>query len=192
VKLDRSALEKLGFRDARVEKGEILTLKQHHASPISLLTSYPTLGYEFAVAEDEIIVAKRGGKQVRIFGRSFSGVFFMYTNKSNIYHAADEQIALCNSSIAAFVRTYSMFISKVCLLKAYFGDDHSFSRWKKCAREFAQFYAAVERNRDIDKSFWGEAKTELEDRFIHLRPPLIYYINAGRIAWPKEAGDAGG
>jgi hypothetical protein len=193
MKWDPSELEKLGFRDPRIEGKERPSLEQHHASLVSLLTSYATLGYEFAVAEDEIIVAERNHEQVRIFGRSFSGAFFIYGNKSEVYHAMEGEITICNSSIDTFVKTYSLFISKVCLLKAYFDDDddRALSRGEECAREFAEFYTAIEKKLRIDNSFWSEGRIELEEMFVQLRPPLIYYINAGKIAFPKRVSKRG-
>src|SRR5690349_16811911 len=88
-----------------------------HESPLSILADYPALGYEFVVHEGEVGSAKRDGEPVRIIGCNFGGLFFLREVGQEVFWGSDQETLRCNSNLINFARTYSYYISQVCLLK---------------------------------------------------------------------------
>lgn len=163
-----------------------LTLDEIRFNLLAYLEDYSKMGFSFVKADDELVELRKNQESYRLFGQCFLGAFvireegqvFLLCNQEGREVFQEERVFV-NSSLQAFISSYSLFLSAVFLLKAKFYEIEQVEV-EEIAANLKDQVLALEKPLEQELSFWEHMAYLIEDDGIVLRDDLFHLVNRGQ------------
>ena len=147
------------------------------------LEDYSKMGFSFVKAGDELVELRKNQESYRFVGRRFLG-FFVIGEEEQIFllcnqegrEVFQEARIYVNSSLQAFVSSYSLFLSALFLLKAKFYEIEQVEV-EEIAVNLKNQVLALEAHPEQELPFWEHMAYLIEDDGIVLRDDLFLILN---------------
>ena len=153
---------------------------------LAYLEDYSKMGFSFVKAGDELVELRRKQEVYRLFGQCFLG-FFVIGEEEQIFllcnsegrEVFQEDRVFVNSSLQAFISSYSLFLSSIFLLKAKFYEIEQ-DEVEEIAANLKDQVLALEKLLEQEVPFWEHMAYLIEDDGIVLRDDLFHLVNRGQ------------
>ena len=150
---------------------------------LAYLEDYSKMGFSFVKAGDELVELRKNQESYRFVGRCFLG-FFVIGEEEQIFllcnqegrEVFQEARIYVNSSLQAFVSSYSLFLSAVFLLKAKFYEIEQ-DEVEEIAANLKHQVLDLEAPLEQELPFWEHMAYLIEDDGIVLRDDLFHILN---------------
>ena len=150
---------------------------------LSYLEDYPKMGFSFVKVANELVELRRKQEVYRLFGQCFLG-FFVIGEEEQIFllcnsegrEVFQEDRVFVNSSLQAFISSYSLFLSSIFLLKAKFYEIEQ-DEVEEIAANLKNQVLALEAPLEQELPFWEHMAYLIEDDGIVLRDDLFHILN---------------
>ena len=150
---------------------------------LAYLEDYPKMGFSFVKADDELVELRKNQESYRLFGQCFLGAFvigegkqvFLLCNREG-REVFQEDRVFVNSSLQAFISSYSLFLSSIFLLKAKFYEIEQ-DEVEEIAANLKDQVLTLEEPLEQELPFWEHMAYLIEDDGIVLRDDLFHIIN---------------
>ena len=150
---------------------------------LAYLEDYPKMGFSFVKVANELVELRRKQEVYRLFGQCFLG-FFVIGEEEQIFllcnsegrEVFQEDRVFVNSSLQAFVSSYSLFLSSIFLLKAKFYEIEQ-DEVEEIAANLKSQVLALDKHLEQQLPFWEHMAYLIEDDGIVLRDDLFHIIN---------------
>lgn len=150
---------------------------------LAYLEDYSKMGFSFVKAGDEPVKLRREQESYRLFGQCFLGAFvigeeeqvFLLCNREG-REIFQESRVYVNSSLQAFVSSYSIFLSSIFLLKAKFYEIEQ-DEVEEIAANLMHQIITIEAPLEQELPFWEHMAYLIEDDGIVLRDDLFHILN---------------
>ena len=150
---------------------------------LAYLEDYSKMGFSFVKAGDELVELRRKQEVYRLFGQCFLGAFvigeeeqvFLLCNQEGREVFQEERVFV-NSSLQAFISSYSLFLSSIFLLKAKFYEMKQ-DEVEEIAANLKDQVLALEKPLEHEVPFWEHMTYLIEDDGIVLRDDLFHILN---------------
>ena len=147
------------------------------------LEDYPKMGFSFVKAVNELVELRREQESYRLFGQCFLGAFvireegqvFLLCNQEG-REVFQESRLYVNSSLQAFVTSYSIFLSSIFLLKAKFYEIEQ-EEVEEIAANLKDQILSLEEPLEQELPFWEHMAYLIVDDGIVLRDNLCHILN---------------
>ena len=147
------------------------------------LEDYSKMGFSFVKVATDLVELRKEQESYRLFGQCFLGAFvigeeeqiFLLCNQEGREVFQEARIYV-NSSLQAFVSSYSLFLSAVFLLKAKFYEIESVEV-EEIAANLMDQVLALEAPLEQELPFWDHMAYLIEDDGIVLRDDLFHILN---------------
>ena len=147
------------------------------------LEDYSKMGFSFVKVARDLVELRRKLESYRLFGQCFLGAFvigeeeqiFLLCNQEGGEVFQESRIYV-NSSLQAFVSSYSLFLSAVFLLKAKFYEIEA-REVEEIAANLMDQVLALEAPLEQELPFWEHMVYLIEDDGIVLRDDLFHILN---------------
>ena len=147
------------------------------------LEDYPKMGFSFVKVANELVELRRKQEVYRLFGQCFLG-FFVIGEEEQIFllcnsegrEVFQEDRVFVNSSLQAFISSYSLFLSSIFLLKAKFYEIEQ-DEVEEIAANLKNQVLALEKPLEQELPFWEHMAYLIEDDGIVLRDDLFHILN---------------
>ena len=150
------------------------------------LEDYSKMGFSFVKAGDELVELRKNQESYRLFGQCFLGAFVIVEEKQVFLlcnregrEIFQESRVYVNSSLQAFVSSYSIFLSSIFLLKAKFYEIEQ-DEVEGIAANLMHQILALEEPLEQELPFWEHMAYLIEDDGIVLRDDLFHIVNRGQ------------
>ena len=162
-----------------------LSLEELSHNLFSYLDDYQKMGFSFINLPNKLINISNGQDTYSLFGECFLGYFVidkegrvLLISNDEGYEVFQDKIVFVNSSLDWFVSSYSLFLSKIFVLKSKFFEIKG-SDMEDISREFMEDVLSLEKDSTNQLTFWEHIAYLIEDDGIVLRNDVIDYINDG-------------
>lgn len=160
-----------------------LTLDEIRFNLLAYLEDYSKMGFSFVKAGDELVELRKNQESYRLVGKCFLGAFvireqgqvFLLCNSEG-REIFQESKVYVNSSLQAFVSSYSLFLSSIFLLKAKFYEIEQ-DEVEEIAANLKDQILALEEAPEQEWPFWEHMAYLIEDDGIVLRDDLFHILN---------------
>ena len=150
---------------------------------LAYLEDYPKMGFSFVKVANELVELRRKQEVYRLFGQCFLG-FFVIGEEEQIFllcnsegrEVFQEDRVFVNSSLQAFISSYSLFLSSIFLLKAKFYEIEQ-DEVEEIAANLKNQVLALEAPLEQELPFWEHMAYLIEDDGIVLRDDLFLILN---------------
>ena len=150
---------------------------------LAYLEDYPKMGFSFVKAGDELVELRKNQESYRLLGQCFLG-FFVIGEEEQIFllcnsegrEVFQEDRVFVNSSLQAFISSYSLFLSSIFLLKAKFYEIEQ-DEVEEIAANLKDQILALEEAPEQEWPFWEHMAYLIEDDGIVLRDDLFHILN---------------
>ena len=150
---------------------------------LAYLEDYSKMGFSFVKVATDLVKLRKEQESYRLFGQCFLGAFvigeeeqvFLLCNQEG-REVFQESMVYLNSSLQAFVSSYSLFLSAVFLLKAKFYEIEQ-DEVEKIAANLKNQVLALEAHPEQELPFWEHMAYLIEDDGIVLRDDLFHILN---------------
>ncbi|UNV66861.1 immunity protein [Streptococcus oralis] len=150
---------------------------------LSYLEDYPKMGFSFVKVANELVELRRKQEVYRLFGQCFLG-FFVIGEEEQIFllcnsegrEVFQEDRVFVNSSLQAFISSYSLFLSSIFLLKAKFYEIEQ-DEVEEIAANLKSQVLALDKHLEQQLPFWEHMAYLIEDDGIVLRDDLFHILN---------------
>lgn len=150
---------------------------------LAYLEDYPKMGFSFVKVANELVELRRKQEVYRLFGQCFLG-FFVIGEEEQIFllcnsegrEVFQEDRVFVNSSLQAFISSYSLFLSSIFLLKAKFYEIEQ-DEVEEIAANLKSQVLALEEPLEQELPFWEHMAYLIEDDGIVLRDDLCHILN---------------
>ena len=150
---------------------------------LAYLEDYPKMGFSFVKVANELVELRRKQEVYRLFGQCFLG-FFVIGEEEQIFllcnsegrEVFQEDRVFVNSSLQAFISSYSLFLSSIFLLKAKFYEIEQ-DEVEEIAANLKNQVLALEKPLEQELPFWEHMAYLIEDDGIVLRDDLFHILN---------------
>ena len=150
---------------------------------LAYLEDYPKMGFSFVKVANELVELRRKQEVYRLFGQCFLG-FFVIGEEEQIFllcnsegrEVFQEDRVFVNSSLQAFISSYSLFLSSIFLLKAKFYEIEQ-DEVEEIAANLKNQVLALEDPLEQELPFWEHMAYLIEDDGIVLRDDLFHILN---------------
>ena len=147
------------------------------------LEDYSKMGFSFVKAGDELVELRKEQESYRLVGQCFLGAFvigekeqiFLLCNQEGREVFQEARIYV-NSSLQAFVSSYSLFLSAVFHLKAKFYEIEQ-DEAEEIAANLMDQILALEAPFEQELPFWEHMAYLIEDDGIVLRDDFFHILN---------------
>ena len=150
---------------------------------LAYLEDYSKMGFSFVKAGDELVELRRKQEVYRLFGQCFLGAFVIGEEEQVILlcnqegrEVFQEERVFVNSSLQAFISSYSLFLSSIFLLKAKFYEMKQ-DEVEEIAANLKDQVLALEKPLEQEVPFWEHMTYLIEDDGIVLRDDLFHILN---------------
>ena len=150
---------------------------------LAYLEDYSKMGFSFVKAGDELVELRKNQESYRLVGQCFLGDFVIGEKEQIILlcnqegrEVFQEARVYVNSSLKAFVSSYSLFLSAVFLLKAKFYEIEQ-DEVEEIAANLKNQVLALEAPFEQELPFWEHMVYLIEDDGIVLRDDLFHILN---------------
>ena len=159
-----------------------LTLDEIRFNLLAYLEDYSKMGFSFVKAGDELVELRRKQESYRLFGQCFLGAFvireegqvFLLCNQEG-REVFQEDRVFVNSSLQAFISSYSLFLSSIFLLKAKFYEIEQ-DEVEEIVANLKNQVLALEKPLEQELPFWEHMAYLIEDDGIVLRDDLFHIL----------------
>lgn len=150
---------------------------------LAYLEDYSKMGFSFVKAGDELVELRKNQESYSLFGQCFLGAFvigekdqiFLLCNQEGREVFQEARIYV-NSSLQAFVSSYSLFLSAVFLLKAKFYEIEQ-DEVEEIAANLMDQVLDLEAPLEQELPLWEHLAYLVEDDGIVLRDDLFHILN---------------
>lgn len=150
---------------------------------LAYLEDYSKMGFSFVKVATDLVRLRKEQESYRLFGQCFLGAFvigeeeqvFLLCNQEGREVFQEARIYV-NSSLQAFVSSYSLFLSAVFLLKAKFYEIEQ-DEVEEIAANLMDQVLALEAPLEQELPFWEHMAYLIEDDGIVLRDDLFHILN---------------
>ena len=147
------------------------------------LEDYSKMGFSFVKVARDLVELRKEQESFRLFGQCFLGAFvigeeeqiFLLCNQEGREVFQEARIYV-NSSLQAFVSSYSLFLSALFLLKAKFYEIEQVEV-EEIAANLKNQVLALEAHPEQELPFWEHMAYLIEDDGIVLRDDLFHILN---------------
>lgn len=147
------------------------------------LEDYSKMGFSFVKVATDLVELRKEQESYRLFGQCFLG-FFVIGEEEQIFllcnqegrEVFQEARIYVNSSLQAFVSSYSLFLSGIFLLKAKFYEIEQ-DDVEEIAANLMHQVLTLEAHPEQDLPFWEHIAYLIEDDGIVLRDDLFHILN---------------
>ncbi len=147
------------------------------------LENYSKMGFSFVKVATDLVELRKEQESYSLFGQCFLGAFvigekeqiFLLCNQEGKEVFQEERIYV-NSSLQAFVSSYSLFLSAVFLLKAKFYEIEQ-DEAEEIAANLMDQVLDLEAPLEQELPFWEHMAYLIEDDGIVLRDDLFHILN---------------
>ena len=162
-----------------------LSLEELSHNLFSYLDDYQKMGFSFINLPNKLIDISDGQDTYSLFGECFLGYFVIDKEgkvllicNDEAYEVFQNRIVFVNSSLELFVSSYSLFLSKLFILKSKFYKIKAVEV-EDISREFMEDVLALEKDSSNQPTFWEHIAYLIEDDGIVLRNDVTDYIKDG-------------
>lgn len=150
---------------------------------LAYLEDYSKMGFSFVKVATDLVKLRKEQESYRLFGQCFLG-FFVIVEEEQIFllcnsegrEVFQEDRVFVNSSLQAFVSSYSIFLSSIFLLKAKFYEIEQ-EEVEEIAANLKDQVLALEKPLEQEVPFWEHMAYLIEDDGIVLRDDLFHILN---------------
>ena len=150
---------------------------------LAYLEDYSKMGFSFVKADDELVELRKNQECYRLFGQCFLGAFVI-REEEQVFLLCDsegrevfqEDRVFVNTSLQAFISSYSLFLSSIFLLKAKFYEIEQ-DEVEEIAANLKDQVLALEAPLEQELPFWEHMAYLIEDDGIVLRDDLFHILN---------------
>lgn len=150
---------------------------------LAYLEDYSKMGFSFVKIATDIVELRKEQESYRLFGQCFLG-FFVIGEEEQVFllcnqegeEVFQEARIYVNSSLQAFVSSYSLFLSALFLLKAKFYEIEQ-DEVEEIAANLMDQILALEAPFEQELPFWEHIAYLIEDDGIVLRDELFHIMN---------------
>ena len=150
---------------------------------LAYLEDYSKMGFSFVKVATDLVKLRKEQESYRLFGQCFLGIFvigeeeqiFLLCNQEGREVFQEARIYV-NSSLQAFVSSYSLFLSALFLLKAKFYEIEQ-DEVEEIAANLKNQVLALEKLLEQELPFWEHMAYLIEDDGIVLRDDLFHILN---------------
>ena len=175
-------VKELGFCVV-LTKEKPFRLEEVRFNLLAYLEDYSKMGFSFVKAGDELVELRKNQESYRLVGQCFLG-FFVIGEEEQIFllcnqegrEVFQEARIYVNSSLQAFVSSYSLFLSALFLLKAKFYEIEA-REVEEISANLMNQVLALEDNLEQELPFWEHMAYLIEDDGIVLRDDLFHILN---------------
>lgn len=147
------------------------------------LEDYSKMDFSFVKVATDLVELRKEQESSRLFGQCFLGAFvigeqeqiFLFCNQEGREVFQEARIYV-NSSLQAFVSSYSLFLSGIFLLKAKFYEIEQ-DEVEEIAANLKNQVLALEKPLEQELPFWEHMAYLIEDDGIVLRDDLFHILN---------------
>ena len=162
---------------------EPFSLDEARFNLLAYLEDYSKMGFSFVKLANELVELRKNQESYRLFGQCFLGAFvireqgqvFLLCNQEGREVFQEARIYV-NSSLQAFVSSYSLFLSAVSLSKAKFYEIEQ-DEVEEIAANLKNQVLALEKPLEQELPFWEHMAYLIEDDGIVLRDDLFHILN---------------
>ena len=148
---------------------------------LAYLEDYSKMGFSFVKVATDLVKLRKEQESYRLFGQCFLG-FFVIGEEEQIFLLCNQEgrevfkeaRIYVNSSLQAFVSSYSLFLSGIFLLKAKFYEQDEV---EGIAANLKDQVLALEEPLEQELPFWEHMAYLIEDDGIVLRDDLFHILN---------------
>ncbi|WP_227429400.1 hypothetical protein [Psychrobacter sp. I-STPA6b] len=185
-----------GYRIVDTQPAQKMTMENILNNIFSYLDDYPKMGFSFINYPDEIIVISNNANELfKVFGYCIFG-FFVIDSNEHILLLPNEGLdfnndkVYVNRSLAVFLQCYSLFLSKIFLLKSKIFDKDTdevalVELANNTANKLMQEIACLDKELDKkalkDDGFWCLMIYMIQELEIKLNLPISEYITSNRL-----------
>ena len=149
---------------------------------LAYLEDYSKMGFSFVKVATDLVKLRKEQESYRFFGQCFLG-FFVIVEEEQIFllcnsegrEVFQEDRVFVNSSLQAFVSSYSLFLSSLFLLKAKFYEMKQ-DEVEEIAANLKDQILALEEPLEQELPFWEHMAYLIEDDGIVLRDDLFHIL----------------
>ena len=150
---------------------------------LAYLEDYSKMGFSFVKADDELVELRKNQECYRLFGQCFLGAFVI-REEEQVFLLCDsegrevfqEDRVFVNTSLQAFISSYSLFLSSIFLLKAKFYEIEQ-DEVEEITANLMHQILALEAPLEQELPFWEHMVYLIEDDGIVLRDYLFHILN---------------
>ena len=150
---------------------------------LAYLEDYSKMGFSFVKVATDLVELRKEQESYRLFGQCFLG-FFVIGEEEQIFLLCNQEgreifqeaRIYVNSSLQAFVSSYSLFLSGIFLLKAKFYEIEQ-DDVEEIAANLKHQVLALEAPLEQELPFWEHMAYLIEDDGIVLRDDLFHILN---------------
>jgi hypothetical protein len=159
-----------------------LTLDEIRFNLLAYLEDYSKMRFSFVKVATDLVKLRKEQESYRLFGQCFLGAFvigeeeqiFLLCNQEGREVFQEARIYV-NSSLQAFVSSYSLFLSAVFLLKAKFYEIEQVEV-EEIAANLKDQVLALKKPIEQELPFWEHMAHLIEDDGIVLRDDLFHIL----------------
>ena len=175
-------MKEQGFSVVSSEE-KLFRLDEIRFNLFAYLEDYSKMGFSFVKVATDLVELRNEQESSRLFGQCFLGAFvigegeqvFLLCNQEGREVFQEARIYV-NSSLQAFVSSYSLFLSAVFLLKAKFYEIEQ-DEVEEIAANLKDQVLALEAPLEQELPFWEHMAYLIEDDGIVLRDDLFHILN---------------
>lgn len=175
-------VKELGFCVVPTEE-KPFSLDEARFNLLAYLEDYSKMGFSFVKLANELVELRKNQESYRLFGQCFLGAFvireqgqvFLLCNQEG-REVFQEDRVFVNSSLQAFISSYSLFLSSIFLLKAKFYEIEQ-DEVEEIAANLKNQVHALEKPLEQELPFWEHMAYLIEDDGIVLRDDLFHILN---------------
>ena len=164
-------------------KEKPFSLDEARFNLLAYLEDYSKMGFSFVKLANELVELRKNQESYRLFGQCFLGAFvireqgqvFLLCNQEG-REVFQEDRVFVNSSLQAFISSYSLFLSSIFLLKAKFYEIEQ-DEVEGIAANLKNQVLALEKPLEQELPFWEHMAYLIEDDGIVLRDDLFHILN---------------
>ena len=175
-------VKELGFCVV-LTKEKPFRLEEVRFNLLSYLEDYSKMGFSFVKVATDLVKLRKEQESYRLFGQCFLGAFVIGEKEQIILlcnqegrEVFQEARIYVNSSLQAFVSSYSLFLSAVFLLKSKFYEIEQ-DEVEEIAANLMDQILALEAPLEQELPFWEHMAYLIEDDGIVLRDDLFHILN---------------
>ena len=150
---------------------------------LAYLEDYSKMGFSFVKVATDLVKLRKEQESYRLFGQCFLG-FFVIGEEEQIFllcnsegrEVFQEDRVFVNSSLQAFISSYSLFLSSIFLLKAKFYEIEQ-DEVEEIAANLKSQVLALDKHLEQQLPFWEHMAYLIEDDGIVLRDDLFHILN---------------
>lgn len=150
---------------------------------LAYLEDYSKMGFSFVKVATDLVKLRKEQESYRLFGQCFLG-FFVIVEEEQIFllcnsegrEVFQEDRVFVNSSLQAFISSYSLFLSSIFLLKAKFYEIEQ-DEVEEIAANMKSQVLVLDKHLEQQLPFWKHMAYLIEDDGIVLRDDLFHILN---------------